>query len=80
MKIMAKQETHKVGSDCKRGPLEFREVHLPDCRPIDGSTGGWGQLDLGGRLGKNRENWNLARMAIDQSKIKYAIALDHFNQ
>jgi hypothetical protein len=40
----------------------------------DGSTDGQGQADLGGCIHKtNREDWNLAKRVIDQSKVKWAI-------
>jgi hypothetical protein len=54
--------------------LELCRVHFPDSRLTDGSTDGQGQLDLGGCTCRtNREDWNLVRRVIDQSKVKWAI-------
>jgi hypothetical protein len=57
MKIMARQETHKVGSTklpdgvhsqtASKALQELCRVHFPDCRPTDHLTDGQGHLNLG---------------------------------
>jgi hypothetical protein len=81
MKVMAQQATNKVstiklpdGKHIQTGKGTLKElfrVHFPESKLIDDdSDDGWGQqnLDACGHI-TNREDWNLAKRAINQSKL-----------
>jgi hypothetical protein len=55
--------------------LELCRVSFPDSRLSNGPKDGQGQSDLGGGTCRaNREDWNLVKRIINQSKIKWAIS------
>jgi hypothetical protein len=85
MRVMAKQATNRVSTvklpngqltETGKGTLEelFR-VHLPDAKPIDDSRDNrQGQQNLGkcDRI-MHRADWNLAKLVINQSRIRWAL-------
>jgi hypothetical protein len=84
MMIMAKQATNKVSTiklpngqytETGRETLsELFRVHFPDSKLIVNLDNGEGQWNLGTRQNRtNRADWNLARVIIHQSKIRWAL-------
>jgi hypothetical protein len=57
---------------------ELFRVHFPDSKWIYDSDNGQGQQNLGiCRCIMNREDWNLAKHVINQSKIRWVLALSN---
>jgi hypothetical protein len=84
MKIMAKQATNRVSTikppdgQCTQTGKETLEelfrVHFPESVLIDDSTDGQEQQNLDVcRRRTNRGDWNLAKIVINQSKIRWAL-------
>jgi hypothetical protein len=85
MKIMAKQATNKVStiklpngqhSQTGKETLEklFR-VHFSDSKEIDDSGDGQDQQNLGVcRSRTNRDDWDLAKRVVNQSKIRWVFS------
>jgi hypothetical protein len=84
MKIMAKQATKRVSTiklpngqytGTGRETLsELFRVHFPNSGLIDNLDNGQGQRNLGARQSRtNRADWNLARVIINQTKIRWAL-------
>jgi hypothetical protein len=85
MKIMAKQATNKVSTiklhDCqytqtgKETLTQLSRFHFPVSKFIDYSGDGQGQQNLGicERI-TNRDDWDLAKRVINQSKIRWALS------
>jgi hypothetical protein len=84
MKIMAKQATNRVSTiklpdgQCTQTGKETLEelfrVHFPESVLIDDSIDGQGQQNLDAcRSRMNRGDWNLAKIVINQSKIRWAL-------
>jgi hypothetical protein len=85
MKIMGKQATNRVGTiklpdgQCTQTGRETLEelfrVHFPESVLIDDSTDGQGQQNLDVcRRRTNRGDWNLAKIVINQSKIRWVLS------
>jgi hypothetical protein len=85
MRVMAKQATNQVstiklpdGKHTQTGKETLKElfrVHFPDSKLIDDdSSNGQGQQDLNTcKYTANREDWNLAKHVINQSRIRWAL-------
>jgi hypothetical protein len=84
VKIMSKQVTKKVSTirlpnrqytQTGKEPLrELFTVHFPDSLLIDDLDNGQGQLNLDtSRSRTNRADWDLAKVLITQSRIKWAL-------
>jgi hypothetical protein len=84
MQIIAKQMTNRVSTiklhdgqytqTGKETPKELFRVHFPDSKLIEDSDDRQGQQNLGiCRHITNREDWNLAKLVINQSKIRWAL-------
>jgi hypothetical protein len=84
MKIMSKQATNKVSTirlpnrqftQTGKGTLsEVFRVHFPDSLLIDDLDNGQGQQNLDTSRGKtNMADWDLAKVLITQSRIKWAL-------
>jgi hypothetical protein len=84
MKIMSKQATNKVSTirlpnsqftqTGKRTLSELFRVHFPDSLLIDDLDNGQGQQNLDTSRGRtNGADWDLAKVFITQSRIKWAL-------
>jgi hypothetical protein len=84
MKVMAKQATNQVSTiklpdgkhtqTRKETLKELFRVHFPESMLTDDSGDGRGQQNQGACGHKtNREDWNLAKHVINQSKIRWAL-------
>jgi hypothetical protein len=84
MKIMSKEATNKVSTirlpnrqytQMGKGTMsEWFRVHFPDSLLIDDLDNGQGQQNMDTSRGRtNRADWDLSKVLITQSRIKWAL-------